>query len=506
MTFEVGNVTGGEPVGRHQVETNERVRTVLQEIQRNPDAPIIPLLTETSARDNTSKLIELLTNTWFEATNTGEILATMPISYLASGQEAIDSGLVEVPVVRDLSYFQDIARQLASAELLAAENQTIVLANQQTALKTVPVDAIFTESSREATAPNKWNYEPRNYDRAQVAAVGMGNQLRVLARANIRAELPHSEQAAGNGQEWLFAVGKGGDFGWVKSSDLMHTTSTIPLDQEFEAAGYQRAFVDVPSLEIAADQLVQTPVLTTPNGLVLGNEVWVRQAGEDTFISLPTKNGQQEFKVPTEAVHIGYKSKRAGSAIADFEKLTGATYGWGSNPVWDARNQQFMYGLPDCSAYVANIMRMYGYDLPNASTQQFFMGEKLAGDLKEESTILSDEQIAAVGDYTPGFTFFVTHSHIAVLISNPGEEPMLIHTAFGARSYEHRNQTVFFTNGSYSLDLDGVRKTDRSLRLTTITEGEHAGKKRVLPTIPLGIEDFQRDFFNPRMPLAIFAL
>jgi hypothetical protein len=455
---------------------NQRIKYSLRdELHTHKDrAPIIPLIEEQPDAGSVQALINYWSNMWIAEAEPGEQTAALPYYYPSADRVTQNGESVAERSILGVDYFENLQQQITSKEqggsleILAPEHQEILLAKRINGIKTVPVDAVVTEQSEESGAQDKHNFNPRNFDSSQVTAVQTGEQVRVLAKASFKDPLNVDEV------DYLFVMHDRGNFGWVKEEDYLTSGSVELTAAAMEAEGYSLGFVDVPLLEIddaqeELDLITDTSSvggLRTPRGMNIGTPVWVKE-GEDgkLKVNLPAADGLEtkDFAVDREHVHIGIKERDSESAITDFMKLEGQVYGWGGNPVWGSESNSFLYGLADCSGMISNVMRMYGYKLPNNTVSIAVMGDKLAGDLNS-GQVLTDEEIEDL-DYEPGFTFFISRTHMAVVISRPGEKPVrLLHAHYRPRFHFDTSGEQHFDAGEYDpLEIDRVVITDATL-------------------------------------------
>lgn len=503
-------------------EFNQRIKDSLKVI--NKDAPVVPMICERVAPQN----VEALIGYWAEQLVNGDELP-MPFEYPSIDRIANADNIANVmPIERDTEFFTQKQQELLSTqnggkvEILAAREQNLVIANKITPIKILPTRSIFTDGKRENAVREKYNYSPFNFDRSVVTTAGLGENFRKLAQIELE-----STRDDGSPNVFYFVVGRGGTFGWLDAQDTLPAQGDLKLIEDLmQKQGYKQAFVDVPFLELyeGNSSLILTKKLTTPRGLRLGDSVWVKLEPaqilsgskkipyERASVLLPNENGigYKKYKGIKRLFHIGTKRKDPNEAVRDFRKLVGNTYAWGGASIINEETGEANYGQGDCSGIIKQVMRMYGYELPNNSSQMVGMTRpnEVQGSLDEG---VIPQELINTDKLIPGFSFYVTGTHVGVYMGDGPKGPLLLSAMFAPRfHFDQNGEPKFIASDYYPSEIDQVMVHDAS----KLYYDEYG---HLLPHIPAYVEKNHPDhkakvsqdaapFIRDRMPQVIMTL
>ncbi len=150
-------------------------------------------------------------------------------------------------------------------------------------------------------------------------------------------------------QEWYFVISLA-YYGWVEKKDIVLVT-----DEEYQYFTEPNDFVIVTEATVNVegvnlDMSVRLPL--------------IREGKDDYIVALPTKNEEGIFKAKTVALpktnsHLGYLPYTKENVYRQAFKYLGTKYIWGSKE-----------GGIDCSSFVANVYRTFGFSFPRNTSHQ----------------------------------------------------------------------------------------------------------------------------------------
>lgn len=160
----------------------------------------------------------------------------------------------------------------------------------------------------------------------------------------------------------------------------------------------------------------QIPVLDTV--LDMGTKLpYLGISIEGYQASIPVKQsdgnvGKHVIVIPRDQAHIGYLPYTKRNLYIQVFKYEGVPYSWGG-----------MNGTVDCSSYVGNVYRTFGFSFPrNTSSQKKSVGEILSLEGKS-----NEEKLSLMKGKSPAFLF--QPGHIMIYLGNIEEKHYIIHAS-----------------------------------------------------------------------------
>ena len=140
------------------------------------------------------------------------------------------------------------------------------------------------------------------------------------------------------------------------------------------------------------------------------------EASEYVF-SYPEKNEEglliiKELKLPKSQVHIGYVPYTKENILKLASKYLGMNYSWGGMD----------YGV-DCSSFVGNIYRTFGFTFPRNTRSQ----NKSVGKIIDLSTKSLDEKLNLIKGSEPSLLF--QNEHVMLYIGMENNKHYIIHAS-----------------------------------------------------------------------------
>lgn len=255
----------------------------------------------------------------------------------------------------------DVELILANRNLEAIQNKTTLLRAiviQRSNLKSFPTDIHFYDT------PNQ-----TNFDQLQETELHINTPLFILHESK--------------DQNWFFVLSPI-YAGWVKKEDVAYANEE---DWNYFIHNQSFGVITEPSLNI--ENTILDMGVTLP---------YIQTTKEGYQLALPVKDennyvARKIITISREKTHIGYLPYTKRNLIVQAFKYEGTPYSWGG-----------MDSGVDCSSYISNIYRTFGFVFPrNTSSQKESVGKiiSMSGKTNEEKKLILQNHDSALL-YQPG--------------------------------------------------------------------------------------------------------
>jgi len=260
--------------------------------------------------------------------------------------------------------------------------------------------------------------------------------------------------------QWLFVQSY--NYGaWVRKEAIAFGDRQAILDykdaSDFLVITGDKVFTtfnpDVPGVsEVQLEMGIRLPLVQNKaDGQAIGGQ----NPYSSYIVELPVRNADGTLDIEhaliprNKDVHVGYLPFTRANITQQAFKFLGERYGWGHS-----------YNARDCTGFVSEVYKTFGYYLPRNSGQQGT--SPLGENTRFTETSSTQDKLSALAKMDTGDLIYIP-GHVMMFIANEDGKPYVIHDVSGLSYFdENENYYVGVLNGVSVTPLLPLQLTDKT--------------------------------------------